>query len=352
MSTSISRRPGEPVRVIVAGLGAMGSGIAKLLLDKEGIEIAAAAVSRKEKQGKDMGDLLGLEQKTGVITTSSDEAFSVNADIVIQATTSFAKETCPEILEFVKSGKNVISIAEEMSYPHIVEPELASRMDQAARESGVAILGTGINPGFILDTLILTLTAPFQRVLSIKASRVNDLSPFGHGVMNTQGVGTSPEEFDKGLKEGKITGHIGFLQSVNMIADALGWELDEIIESREPIISSVHRETPHVKIEPGMVAGCNHTAKGMKYGEAVIWLEHPQQVHPQLAGVETGDYINIRGDASSLNMAIKPEIPGGTGTMSMAVNMIPHVLNARPGLLSMLDLPFPRAMSSRFNSRA
>ncbi|MDO9509424.1 MAG: 2,4-diaminopentanoate dehydrogenase [Thermovirgaceae bacterium] len=352
MSTSISRLPGVPVRVIVVGLGAMGSGIAKLLLDKEAFEIVAAVASRKEKQGKDLGDLLGLGRKTGVITTSSDEAFSVNADIVIQATTSFAKEACPEILEFIRSGKNVISIAEEMSYPHIVEPELASRMDQAARESGVTILGTGINPGFILDTLILTLTAPFQRVLSIKASRVNDLSPFGHGVMKTQGVGTSPEEFNKGLKEGKITGHIGFLQSVNMIADALGWELDEIVESREPIISSVRRETPHVKIEPGMVAGCNHTAKGMRDGEAVIWLEHPQQVHPQLEGVETGDYIDIKGDSSSLNMVIKPEIPGGIGTISMAVNMIPHVLNARPGLLTMLDMPFPRAMGARFNFRA
>lgn len=350
--TKTSGRAGKPVRVILVGLGAMGSGIAKLLLEKEGIEIAATAVSRKEKRGKDLGDILGLGQRTGVITTSSDEALSVDADIVIQATTSFTKEACPEILESVKSGKNVISIAEEMSYPHIVEPELASRMDKAARGSGVTILGTGINPGFILDTLILTLTAPFQRVLSIKASRVNDLSPFGHGVMKTQGVGTSPEEFKKGLKEGKITGHIGFLQSVNMIADALGWELDEVVETREPIISRVNRETPHVKIGSGMVAGCNHTAKGMRNGEAVIWLEHPQQVHPQLEGVETGDYINIRGDSSSLNMAIKPEIPGGTGTMSMAVNMIPQVLNARPGLLSMLDLPFPRAMSSRFNSRA
>ena len=117
--------------------------------------------------------------------------------------------------------------------------------------------------------------------------------------MKTQGVGTSPEEFNRGLKEGKITGHIGFLQSVNMIADALGWELDEVVETREPIISRVNRETPHVKIGSGMVAGCNHTAKGMRNGEAVIWLEHPQQVHPQLEGVETGDYINIRGDSST-----------------------------------------------------
>lgn len=338
----------KPTRVIVVGLGAMGSGIARLLLDKKGIEIAAAAASRKEKQGKDLGEILGLGHKTGVITTSPDEAFSVDADIVIQATTSFAREACPEILEYARSGKNVISIAEEMSYPHIVEPELAASIDQAARNSGVTILGTGINPGFILDTLILTLTAPFQRVLSIKASRINDLSPFGHGVMKTQGVGTSPEEFEKGLNEGRITGHIGFQQSVHMIADALGWDLDEVVETREPIISSVSRETPHVKIGPGMVAGCNHTAKGMVGGEPVIWLEHPQQVHPHLEGVETGDYIDIKGETSSLSMVIKPEIPGGIGTISMAVNMIPHVLNAPPGLLSMLDMPFPRAMGARF----
>ena len=331
-------------RVVVAGLGAMGSGIARLLLDKRAlVQVVGAGAARPDKHGRDLGEVLGTGEMTGVAVTSIGELADIEADIVIQATTSFTREAFPDIMQFVRSGKNVISIAEEMSYPHVTEPLLAKDMEEAARSNGVTILGTGVNPGFILDTLILTLTGSFGNVLSIRASRINDLSPFGHGVMKTQGVGATPEEFRKGLDEGSITGHIGFLQSVHMIADALGWDLDEVIETREPIISRVHRKTPHVTVEPGMVAGCNHSVKGMSKGEPVIVLEHPQQVHPQLEGVETGDYIKIQGDSSSVDMAIRPEIPGGIGTISMAVNMIPQVLEAPAKLVTMLDLPFPRA---------
>jgi 4-hydroxy-tetrahydrodipicolinate reductase len=336
----------EKSRIIVVGLGAMGGGMAKLLLEKDRVQVVGAVASRKERQGKDLGEVLGLPESTGIPVTSLEEALAKEADLVIQCTTSFTREAAPEILKMVASGKNVISIAEEMSYPHITEPELASAMDNAAKERGVTILGTGVNPGFVLDTLVLTLTGCCKDVLSLKASRINDLSPFGHGVMKTQGVGTTPEEFRKGLEEGHITGHIGFIQSIHMIADALGWQLEEVVETREPIISKVARETPHVSVKPGMVAGCNHTARGMCGGEPVILLEHPQQIHPHLEGVETGDYIEIRGGSSSVSMAIKPEVPGGIGTISMAVNMIPQVLQAPPGLVSMLDLPFPRAFGT------
>lgn len=334
-------------RVMIAGLGAMGSGIARLLLNKKDLVlVVGAGATRPDKQGKDLGEVLGLDGITGVQVTPIQELVKIEADIVIQATTSYTREAFPDIMELVQSGKNVISIAEEMSYPGVTEPSLAKEMDEAAKKVGVTILGTGINPGFVLDVLILTLTGTIGTVRSIQASRINDLSPFGYGVMKTQGVGTNPEEFIDGLKEGSISGHIGFLQSVHMIADALGWNLDDVIETREPIISSVLRKTPHVTIEPGMVAGCNHSVKGISNGSPVIVLEHPQQVHPHLEGVETGDYIRITGDSSSVDMTIKPEIPGGIGTISMAVNMIPHVLKAPAGLVSMLDLPFPRAFLS------
>jgi len=331
---------------VVVGLGAMGSGVAKLLLRKKSVRLVGAAASRKEKQGKELAEVLRLENETGIIVSSLDEALAKDADVVIQCTTSFVKEACPEILKIVEAGSNVISIAEEMAYPVVTDPELVCAMDEAAKKRGVTILGTGVNPGFVLDTLLLTLTGVCEDVVSVKAFRINDLSPFGHGVMKTQGVGSTPEEFRRGVTEGAITGHIGFVQSVRMIADALGWELDEVIETREPIVSKVARETPHVSVKPGMVAGCNHTVKGMRGGVPVILLEHPQQIHPRLAGVETGDYIDIQGSSSTVKMRIEPEIPGGIGTVSMAVNMIPLVVEASPGLVTMLDLPFPRAFMS------
>jgi 4-hydroxy-tetrahydrodipicolinate reductase len=123
----------------------------------------------------------------------------------------------------------------------------------------------------------------------------------------------------------------------------LGWRLDEIRETREPIISQVCRETPYVKVAPGNVAGCRHVAHGYVNGEVKITLEHPQQVRPEAEGVDTGDYIWIEG-TPPINLAIKPEIPGGVGTIAMAVNLIPLIMQASPGLKTMTDLPVPRAL--------
>ncbi|MDP3058278.1 MAG: NADP-binding protein, partial [bacterium] len=178
---------------------------------------------------------------------------------------------------------------------------------------------------------------------SIKAVRINDLSPFGPTVMRTQGVGTTPEEFARGIESGAIVGHVGFPESMEMIASALGWKLDRIEQVKEPIISKTYRETPHIKVSPGMVAGCKHIAYGYMNGKCVIALEHPQQIRPEAEAIETGDYIDISG-VPNIHMGIKPEIPGGIGTMAMVVNMILPLLKATPGLKTMMDLPVPAAL--------
>ena len=328
-------------RVISWGLGAMGQGMARLILSKEGMQLVGAIECDPNKIGKDVGEFLGQDKAGVVIKSSLKEALEGNeADLLLIATSSFTREVFPQIKEGIEAGLNIITIAEEMAYPEAQEPELAKEINRLATEAGVTVLGTGINPGFVLDTLILSLTGVCLDVQAIKAARINDLSPFGPTVMRTQGVGTTPEEFEAGLKSGDIVGHIGFQESIKMIAKRLGWELDEIIETREPIISNVYRETQYVKVEAGNVAGCRHIAYGKKNGQTVITLEHPQQIHPHLEGVDTGDYIEIIGEPN-VKMMIKPEIPGGKGTMACAVNMIPAVIKAAPGLTHMSELPIP-----------
>lgn len=336
----------QEIRIISWGLGAMGSGIAAAINNKQGIRIVGAIDQDPDKIGQDLGTVLNcspLQVKVESDFTLSEKA----ADLVILATSSFTKEVFPLIKRIIAAKINVITIAEEMAYPQAQSPQLAAQIDQLAREQGVSVLGTGINPGFILDTLILALSGACLEVKKIEAERVNDLSPFGPTVMRTQGVGTTPAEFKAGLEQGRIVGHIGFSESIKMIADRLGLELDEIKESREAIVSNTYRETPHVKVEPGMVAGCCHIARGISKGEEVIVLEHPQQIHPQLEDVETGDYIRIKG-TPDLNLAIQPETPGGIGTMAVALNMIPLVIKAEAGLLSMKDLPVPSAILGDF----
>jgi hypothetical protein len=182
-----------------------------------------------------------------------------------------------------------------------------------------------------------------SEVQSISARRVNDLSPYGPTVLASQGVGLSPAAFEQGVKDGSVVGHIGFVQSIHMIAAALGWDIDRIEQTREPIVAQLARQTSSISIEPGQVAGCLHTATAWRQDQAVITLVHPQQVKPQLDGAETGDSIEITG-TPGVRLAGSPEIPGGQGTAALAVNMIPRLLNASPGLYSMADLPVPAAM--------
>jgi 4-hydroxy-tetrahydrodipicolinate reductase len=335
----------KPIRVLQWGLGAMGSGMARLMLEKAGLKIVAAVDGKPDFVGKDLGEVLNVDKKLGVIVTNKPEDVlkKEEVDIVVIATTSWTKEQLPDLRKIIKAGVNCISIAEEMSDPEAQNPDISKELDELAKEHGVSVLGTGVNPGYVLDLLVVMLTGGNHRVERIEASRVNDLSPYGPTVMKTQGVGTTPEEFRAGVADGSIVGHVGFPESIHMISQALGLGVDSIEESREPIVSNVYRETPHVKVEPGMVAGCAHIGIGYRGGQEVVKLIHPQQIHPHLEDQATGDYINIYGKPE-IHMAIKPEIAGGVATMGIAVNMIPHVVAATPGLKRMIDLPVPAAL--------
>ncbi|WP_042273167.1 2,4-diaminopentanoate dehydrogenase [[Clostridium] dakarense] len=335
------------VRVGIWGFGAMGSGMAKMLLKKTGIEIVAVCDRNEKRLGKSIYEVLDIERGERpevTINSNPDEVFSEEcADVVLIATDSFTKGAFDKIKLVLEKKINVISTAEEMAFPKAQEPELAKKLDKIAKENGVSVLGTGINPGFVLDLLILALTGTCEEVDYIKAARVNDLSPFGKAVMIEQGVGVTKEVFDNGVENESIAGHVGFPESINMITEGIGWNLEKVEQTREPIMSSVYRKSEYAEVEAGNVAGCRQCGYGYVNGEMKIEMEHPQQILPHLEGQSTGDYVSIKG-TPNIDLQITPEIPGGIGTIAMCVNSIPHVINAKPGLKTMLDIPVPRAM--------
>ncbi|TYB87271.1 MAG: NADP-binding protein [Kosmotoga sp.] len=333
-------------RVLVWGLGAMGTGIARNVFSKKYLRLVGAVEINKEFIGKDIGAVIGEEEYGAKIYNDPEKAINeTNPDVVIIATNSFMKEVEPKILLVLNHSVNVVTIAEEMAYPFYSHPESSEIIHNTAVRNGVTVVGTGINPGFIMDVLAVALSGTCLKVNRVFARRVNDLSPFGKTVMETQGVGTTPEEFNEGLEKGTIVGHIGFQQSIRMIGDALGWELTKIEETREPIISKTKRSTAVVSVEPGMVAGCKHIGKGYIDDDPVIELVHPQQIQPEKESVETGDYIIIEGQPR-INLSIQPEIPGGIGTIAVATNVIGDLVEAEPGFISMLELPVPRMMAN------
>jgi 2,4-diaminopentanoate dehydrogenase len=335
----------DKLKVAVLGTGQMGSGIVRLLIRKRGLEIVGVYARRADRAGVDVGEAIGHGTKIGVELTNDLPGMlsSAKPDVVIQATCSRVEQAAVEIKTAVQGKANVISIAEEMAYPSYEAPGLSEEIRKLAMENKVTVVGTGINPGFVLDLLVISLTGVCYNVESITARRINDLSPYGPSVLQTQGVGITPEAFKKGVADGSVVGHFGFPESISMIAKALGWKIDKIEQTRDPIVSKVHRETEFVKIEPGLTAGCTHTAKGYMDDKPVIHLIHPQQVHPHLEDVKTGDYIDIKGEPN-VNFSSGPEIPGGIGTIALAVNMIPQVVTSLPGLKTMADLPAPAAI--------
>jgi 4-hydroxy-tetrahydrodipicolinate reductase len=323
----------------------MGSGMADMLLKKKGVEIVGA-VGRGSKVGKSMYDFIKTERGDRpdvIIGTPEDVIKEGAADVVLAATDSFTK-TAFERLKFILEKKiNVVSSAEEMAYPMAQSPEEAKKLDEIAKANGVSILGTGINPGLIMDLLVVTMTGCCEEVDHILARRVNSLSPFGPAVMEEQGIGITKEEFEEGVRTGHLSGHVGFHESIHMVADAIGWDVEKVTTSMEPIMTDVDRKSPYGFAKAGNVAGCAMKGFGYVDGELKIEMDHPQQIEPEQVGVQTGDYVIIKG-TPNINMVNSPEVPGGIGTIAMCVNMIPHIINARPGLKTMLDLPVPRAI--------
>lgn len=335
------------IQVVIWGFGAMGKGMADMLLTKKGVEITGVCDLHPDLVGNSIFNVLEEKQHNHpevIVTNNIDSLLhKESCDVVLLCTDSYTKKAFPKMKKILEQGINCISTAEEMAYPHAQEPGLAKELDQIAKANNVTVLGTGINPGFIMDLLVVALSGTMKSVEHIEANRVNSLSPFGPAVMEEQGVGITLDAFMKGVQDGSLAGHVGFAESVGMIADALGVKLTKFEQQMKPIVTTVDRKSKYGEALKGNVAGVNMTGQGYVGTEVFIDMKHPQQIEPELEGTHTGDYINLTG-TPNIHMAINPEIDGGIGTIAMCVNMIPHVLNARSGLKTMIDLPVPRAI--------
>lgn len=330
---------GNEIKVLLYGLGDMGRRIAKAVLQKDGFEIVGAVDIFEGIVGKDLGEVLDLGKPVGVIVTDDVESLllGIEANIAIITTTSYLKDVYPQIVKCVKAGIAIVSTCEELSYPYYKYPELSDEIHELAKRYGVTILGTGINPGFLMDALPIVLTGSCLQIESIKVTRMMDSSKRRISYQKKIGTGLSTEEFRKMIELKKITGHVGLVESIAMITDVLGWKLDEIKESpTEPLIAEKEIVTSYTNIKPSYVAGLKTVAHGIKNGKSVVILEFISSASIE----EEYDAISIRG-VPKINQRIIGGIHGDIGTVAMVINMIPKVLNANPGLVTMKDLPLP-----------
>jgi len=331
----------KKIKAALFGVGVIGAMVARFLLEKEGIDIVCAIDVDKGKVGKDLGEVLGLGKRLGMKVSNDVAAeFSrAKPDIAVHTTSSFLKDTYTQIASIVKQGVNVVSTCEELSYPHATEPELAEKLGKLAKKHDVTVLGTGINPGFLMDTLVVALTAPCQKIGKIEVTRIMNAATRRLPFQKKIGAGLTAEEFRQKIDKKQITGHVGLEQSIAMIASALAWKLDKItVEPVEPVIARKPVESKDIEVKAGNAAGLRQKAKGVMKGKEAIVLDFRAYIGAE----EEYDSVIITG-VPNIKQKIQPCVHGDIGTIAMVANMIPKVINAPAGLVTMKDLPVPSA---------
>src|SRR5215813_5315822 len=325
----------KKIRAIQYGIGPIGASIAKLMREKQSIEIVGAIDTDPAKVGRDLGEVIGASDAPWGVKVSGDaeEVLGQAADVVMHTTSSSLPKVMDQLLRCLEAESCVVSTCEELSYLYRTYPELSAKLDGVAKDWGVALVGTGVNPGFVMDKLVITLGAVSQRIEHAKALRIVDASKRRLPLQKKIGAGLSVEEFRARVKEGTIK-HVGLPESVAMIADSLNLQVDQITEAIEPKVATERVQTEYLTVEPGQAAGVHQIARGLASGKELIHLELQMYVGAK----DPADTITLSGHPN-----IGLTIPGGShgdiATASVVVNSIPVILDAPAGLRTARDLP-------------
>lgn len=330
-------QPARPVPIALYGLGAIGCEAARLALAKQSVRVVAAVDTDPAKIGRDLAEVAGLPSPTGLrVVADPRSAVEAGAQLAIHTTQSFFPEFVGQLRSLAEAGLNVVSSSEELSYPYLKYRQEALDLDRLARDRGVRLLGTGVNPGFVMDTLALLSTTVCQEMSRIRIERVVDASLRRYNLQKKIGSGMTVEQFEAEMESGRM-GHIGLVESVAMVAAGLGWELDRIDEEINPVVARTPLKSEHFDLSPGRVAGLRQSAVGFRGDEAVITL----YLEMALGAAEPRDRVMITGKPE-----LVVEVPGGThgdvATAAVLVNAVPRLMETPPGLKTMLDLPLAR----------
>ena len=326
-----------PTKVMIMGLGPIGAGVTRQLLARSNFKVVAAVDIDAAKAGKDLGELLGLGKKTGVKVVADAAAAIRKAkpQVAVLCTSSSLKRVWPQLEGVLKLKVPIVSTTEELSYPWFSNRALARRIDAAAKKAKVAVVGTGVNPGFAMDALPITLTAICERVDSLRVERIQDARirrlPFQQKI----GSGLTPAQFAEKVKDLSVR-HVGLTESVAMLADALGWKLDRITDEIQPQIAHAPVESQFLKVPAGRVCGIVQDGIGYVSGEPRIALH----MEAYLGAPQTYDRVVIEG-SPRLDVKADGGYHGDVATASITVNTIPQLLAAAPGLHTMRSLALP-----------
>ena len=327
--------PAKKTRALLFGIGAIGAGIGRLAVQRDDIELVAAVDSAPDKAGQSIYKALDIERPQDApdvqIEADAERALAnAKPDVVLHATGSYLPDVLPQFLACAKAGANVVSTCEELCYPWDRHPALAKQLDSEAKANGVTVLGTGVNPGFVMDTLAVTLTGVCQSVESVRLKRIVDVGTRRIQLQRKVGVGIPIKEFRERAAAGRF-GHVGLKESCWMLAAGLGWQLDSLEETLEPYPGS-----------DGNAAGQLQKAVGTMNGKQVI----EAVVQMSAGAADPRDEIEIEG-VPPVHLVIKGGIAGDYATAGVILNAVPLVIASKSGLVTMLDLPVLRGQGTQ-----
>ncbi len=316
------------ITVAQYGIGPIGAEITRLLLTKSWVKLVAAVDIDPNKIGKDVGEVIGLGREVGVKVTGE---LAVRADVICHSTGSRLSEVAGQLKALMERGSHVVSTCEELSFP--LDQKIREDLQQVARAAQVTLLGTGVNPGFVMDKLPLTITAVCQEVKSVEIIRIQNASTRREPLQRKVGAGMTTAEFRAAVESGKIK-HMGLRESLMLVGHGLGVEFDSVSDEKiEPIVADREVTTQYLKVAKGQVAGVHQTIYGK--GRINVSLELRMYVGAEAVAA---DRVIVKG-VPDVTMEIKDGVHGDRATAAMVVNSIPRVMQARPGVLTMDDIP-------------
>lgn len=325
------------IRVLHVGLGPIGNAVVKQCAARKGFKIVGAVDVDPGKLGKDLGEVADVGRRLKVTVEAKVGAAikRTRPDVVVLCTSSALAKVAAQLDDILAHKVPVVSTTEELAYPWFSNRKLAKRIDAAARKAKVAVLGTGVNPGFTMDALPITLTGVCERVDSIRVDRIQDASVRRLPFQQKIGAGLSPAEFQAKVEAGTVR-HVGLTESVAMIADAMGWKLDRITDEIGPKVAVKATRSQFLEVKKGQVAGIIQTGTGFR-GDAPVVVLH---MEAYLGAPESYDAVKVSG-SPNLDMKIAGGVHGDVATASITVNSIPKVLHAPAGLQTMRSMVLP-----------
>jgi 4-hydroxy-tetrahydrodipicolinate reductase len=326
-----------PIKVLHCGLGPIGAAVVKQVAERRGFRIVGAVDIDPMKAGRDLGEVAGLGRslKVKVSTEAKKTIKATKPDVVVLCTLSSLKKVTPQIEGILKLKVPIVSTTEELAYPTGANLKYARAIHAAAKKAKVAVLATGVNPGFTMDALPITLTAVCERVDSIKVDRIQDARVRRLPFQQKIGAGLTREQFQKKVDDESVR-HVGLAESVSMIAGAMGWKIDRITDEIQPKIATSTVSSEFLAVDPGYVCGIVQDGIGYRDGQAVITLH----MEAYLGAPESYDAVEIAG-SPSIQSKITGGVHGDVATASITVNSIPRILEVAPGLHTMRDMPLP-----------